>query len=46
MTPTKVPLWLRFVLLVGVAILAAGASLFVYRYLYLSGNTERGGGLD
>jgi TRAP transporter TAXI family solute receptor len=32
MTPTKLPLWLRMVLLVGVAALAAGASLFVYRY--------------
>jgi TRAP transporter TAXI family solute receptor len=32
MTPTKLPLWLRMVLLVGVAVLAAGASLFVYRY--------------
>ena len=29
---TKLPLWLRTVLLVGVVILAAGAGLFVYRY--------------
>ncbi len=28
----KLPLWLRFTLLVGVVILAAGASLFAYRY--------------
>jgi TRAP-type uncharacterized transport system substrate-binding protein len=32
MIPAKLPLWLRFVLLVGVALLAGGASLFVYRY--------------
>src|SRR6266702_6343670 len=32
MIPMKMPLWLRFVLLVGVIILAAGASLFGYRY--------------
>jgi TRAP-type uncharacterized transport system substrate-binding protein len=29
---TKLPLWLRFVLLVGVVILATGASLLAYRY--------------
>jgi TRAP-type uncharacterized transport system substrate-binding protein len=28
----KLPLWLRFVLLVGVVVLAAGASLLAYRY--------------
>jgi TRAP-type uncharacterized transport system substrate-binding protein len=32
MMSTKLPLWLRFTLLVGVVILAAGASLFAYRY--------------
>jgi TRAP-type uncharacterized transport system substrate-binding protein len=32
MVSTKLPLWLRFTLLVGVFILAAGASLFAYRY--------------
>jgi TRAP-type uncharacterized transport system substrate-binding protein len=32
MVSIKLPLWLRFVLLVGVVILAAGASLFSYRY--------------
>src|SRR6202162_1176581 len=32
MIPTKLPLWLRFVLVVGVVILAAGASLVAYRY--------------
>jgi hypothetical protein len=32
MIPTKMPLWLRFVLLVGIVILVAGASLFAYRY--------------
>ena len=31
-TSFKLPLWLRLVLIVGVAILAAGASLFGYRY--------------
>src|SRR5258705_1175077 len=32
MTSIKLPLWLRLVLLVGVAILASGAGLFAYRY--------------
>src|ERR1700730_17571166 len=32
MASQNLPLWLRFVLLVGVLILAAGASLFAYRY--------------
>jgi TRAP transporter TAXI family solute receptor len=32
MMSTKLPLWLRLVLIVGVAILAAGAGLFGYRY--------------
>jgi TRAP-type uncharacterized transport system substrate-binding protein len=32
MIPTKMPLWLRFVLLVGIVILVAGAGLFAYRY--------------
>jgi len=32
MMSIKLPLWLRFTLLVGVLILAAGASLFAYRY--------------
>ncbi|WP_426612968.1 TAXI family TRAP transporter solute-binding subunit [Bradyrhizobium sp. McL0616] len=32
MTSLNLPLWLRFVLLVGVVGLAAGASLFAYRY--------------
>jgi TRAP-type uncharacterized transport system substrate-binding protein len=32
MLSIKLPLWLRFTLLVGVVILAAGASLFAYRY--------------
>src|SRR5437868_306409 len=32
MKSMKLPLWLRFVLIIGVAILAAGASLFAYRY--------------
>ena len=32
MMSTKLPLWLRFVLLIGVAVLAAGAGLFAYRY--------------
>jgi TRAP-type uncharacterized transport system substrate-binding protein len=32
MMSIKLPLWLRFVLLVGVVILGAGASLFAYRY--------------
>jgi len=32
MRPKKLPVWLRFVLLVGVVILAAGAGLFAYRY--------------
>src|ERR1039458_10216207 len=32
MTSSKLPLWLRFVLLVGVIGLASGASLLAYRY--------------
>src|SRR5712675_556722 len=32
MTSIKLPLWLRFVLIAGVAILASGAGLLVYRY--------------
>jgi TRAP-type uncharacterized transport system substrate-binding protein len=32
MISIKLPLWLRFVLVVGVVVLAAGASLFAYRY--------------
>ena len=32
MTSFKLPLWLRFVLIAGVAVLAAGAGLFAYRY--------------
>jgi TRAP-type uncharacterized transport system substrate-binding protein len=32
MTSTRLPLWLRFILLVGVAVLAAGTTLFAYRY--------------
>ena len=32
MTSTRLPLWLRFILLVGVVVLAAGVSLFAYRY--------------
>jgi TRAP-type uncharacterized transport system substrate-binding protein len=32
MTSTRLPLWLRFILLVGVAVLATGTSLFAYRY--------------
>jgi TRAP-type uncharacterized transport system substrate-binding protein len=32
MISTKLPLWLRFVLIVGVVVLAAGASLLAYRY--------------
>src|SRR5258707_638217 len=32
MTSIKLPLWLRLVLIVGVALLAAGAGLFGYRY--------------
>ena len=32
MMSTKLPLWLRLVLIVGVAVLAAGAGLFGYRY--------------
>src|SRR3954469_7939237 len=32
MTSIKLPLWIRFVLIAGVAILAAGAGLFGYRY--------------
>ena len=32
MTSPNLPLWLRFVLLVGVVGLAAGAGLFAYRY--------------
>jgi TRAP-type uncharacterized transport system substrate-binding protein len=32
MVSLKLPLWLRFVLLIGIAALASGASLLVYRY--------------
>src|SRR5258706_13076879 len=32
MMSIKLPLWVRFVLLVGVTILATGAGLFAYRY--------------
>jgi hypothetical protein len=32
MMSTKLPLWLRFFLLVGIAIFAAGAGLLAYRY--------------
>ena len=32
MIATRLPLWLRFVLLAGIAVLATGASLLVYRY--------------
>ena len=32
MTSIRLPLWLRFVLIAGVAILAAGAGLLGYRY--------------
>jgi TRAP-type uncharacterized transport system substrate-binding protein len=32
MISIKLPLWLRFVLVVGIVILAAGASFFAYRY--------------
>src|SRR5205823_713099 len=32
MKSMKLPLWLRFVLIIGVVILTAGASLFAYRY--------------
>jgi len=32
MVSLKLPLWLRFVLLVGVLALASGASLLAYRY--------------
>ena len=32
MMSTKLPLWLRFFLLIGVAVFAAGAGLFAYRY--------------
>jgi TRAP-type uncharacterized transport system substrate-binding protein len=32
MTPIKLPLWLRFVLIAGVAILSLGVGLFGYRY--------------
>jgi TRAP-type uncharacterized transport system substrate-binding protein len=32
MTSIRLPLWLRFVLLVGVVVLAAGAGLLAYRY--------------
>src|SRR2546422_11713082 len=32
MISTKLPLWLRFALIVGVVILATGAGLFAYRY--------------
>src|ERR1700683_3033118 len=31
-TSSKLPLWLRFILLVGVVCLASGASLLAYRY--------------
>src|SRR4051812_13276351 len=31
-TKLKLPLWLRFVLIAGVAVLASGAGLFAYRY--------------
>jgi TRAP-type uncharacterized transport system substrate-binding protein len=33
MIATRLPLWLRFVLLAGIAVLATGASLLVYRYV-------------
>ena len=32
MTSFRLPLWLRFVLIAGVAVLASGAGLFAYRY--------------
>lgn len=32
MTSTKLPLWLRFVLIVGIVVVAAGASLLAYRF--------------
>jgi TRAP-type uncharacterized transport system substrate-binding protein len=32
MTSTRLPLWLRFVLIAGVAVLASGAGFFAYRY--------------
>src|SRR6267154_4814832 len=32
MTSIRLPLWLRFVLIAGIAILATGAGLFAYRY--------------
>ena len=32
MVSTKLPLWLRFFLLIGIAVFAAGASLLAYRY--------------
>ena len=32
MTSIRLPLWLRFVLIAGVAVLASGAGLFGYRY--------------
>ncbi len=32
MTSFRLPLWLRFVLIVGVAVLATGLGLFAYRY--------------
>ena len=32
MMSKKLPVWLRFILLVGVVILATGAGLFAYRY--------------
>src|ERR1700712_5585258 len=32
MTSIRLPLWLRLVLIAGVAVLASGACLFVYRY--------------
>ena len=32
MTSFRLPLWLRFVLIAGVVVLASGAGLFAYRY--------------
>ena len=32
MNPIKLPMWLRFVLVAGVIVLAAGAGLFAYRW--------------
>jgi TRAP-type uncharacterized transport system substrate-binding protein len=32
MTSLRLPLWLRFILIAGVAVLASGAGLFAYRY--------------